>query len=189
MFWGIAQVSREGSVSCDSAMFTSSPTACKPPRPSVSSLKHVNPMEFVMSSSVLGFWSLKAIAECQELVALQNADGSWALSSGLASVLEIDEAEIKAKMPGEVRGKPLMVAACHPGAVGTPWLVATLASQGQTERNEGIRNQKPQRKGWEAMRGQGGCSALSAGLSHCSPAGHGAKHLGHSPGCDLAAQK
>ncbi|GAB0199229.1 von Willebrand factor A domain-containing protein 5A-like [Grus japonensis] len=51
---------------------------------------------------VLGLWSTKAIAECQELVALQNVDGSWALSSGLASVLEVDEAEIKGKMPGEV---------------------------------------------------------------------------------------
>ncbi|NXI36613.1 VMA5A protein, partial [Galbula dea] len=43
-----------------------------------------------------------SIADCQELVALQNVDGSWALSSGLASVLEVDEAEIKGKMPGEV---------------------------------------------------------------------------------------
>ena len=50
-------------------------------------------------------------------MALQNVDGSWALSSGLASVLEIDEAEIKGKMPGEVRGEPLTVAVCHPGAV------------------------------------------------------------------------
>ncbi|NXW62504.1 VMA5A protein, partial [Eurystomus gularis] len=40
--------------------------------------------------------------ECQELVALQNVDGSWALSSRLASVLKVDEAEIKGKMPGEV---------------------------------------------------------------------------------------
>ncbi|NXI74311.1 VMA5A protein, partial [Anseranas semipalmata] len=38
----------------------------------------------------------------RELVALQNVDGSWTLSSGLASVLEVDEAEIKGKMPGEV---------------------------------------------------------------------------------------
>ncbi|NXX97769.1 VMA5A protein, partial [Centropus bengalensis] len=47
-------------------------------------------------------WSTKDFAEWQELVALQNVDGSWALSSGLASVLEVDEAEIKGKMPGEV---------------------------------------------------------------------------------------
>ncbi|XP_071674215.1 von Willebrand factor A domain-containing protein 5A-like [Patagioenas fasciata] len=49
------------------------------------------------------FWALahKAIAECQELVALQNVDGSWAPSSGLASVLELDEVEIKGKMPGK----------------------------------------------------------------------------------------
>ncbi|NXE29126.1 VMA5A protein, partial [Ardeotis kori] len=44
----------------------------------------------------------EVIAECKELVALQNVDGSWALSSRLASVLEIEEAEIKGKMPGEV---------------------------------------------------------------------------------------
>ena len=169
-------------------LFSSSPTACKPPPPSISSLKYVDLTEFVLCSSIFGQWSTKAIAECQQLVALQNVDGSWALSSGLASVLEIDEAEIKGKMPGEVRGEPLTVAACHPGAVGTPWLVATLASQGQPERNEGIRNQKPQRKGWEVVRGQGGCSALHTGLSHCSPTGHGAKHLGHSAGCDLATQ-
>ena len=46
----------------------------------------------------------EAIAECRELVALQNVDGSWTLSSGLASVLQVEEAEIKGKMPGEVIG-------------------------------------------------------------------------------------
>ncbi|NWH77917.1 VMA5A protein, partial [Piaya cayana] len=46
--------------------------------------------------------STKDIAECRELVALQNIDGSWALSSGLARVLEVSEAEITEKMPGEV---------------------------------------------------------------------------------------
>ncbi|KAM9283600.1 von Willebrand factor A domain-containing protein 5A-like [Morus bassanus] len=75
---------------------------CKPPPTTVSSLKYVDPMEFFSDSQMLERWSTKAIAECQELVALQNVDGSWALSSGLASVLEIDEAEIKGKMPGEV---------------------------------------------------------------------------------------
>lgn len=145
-------------------------------------------MEFGLCSSTLWRWCPEAAAKCQELVALQNADGSWALSSGLASVLEVDEDEIKGKMPDEVRGEPLTVAACHPGAVGAHWLVATLASKGQTERNEGIRNQKPQRKGWEAVRGQGGCSALRASLSCCSTTGHGAKHLGHSDGCDVATQ-
>ncbi|XP_075631344.1 von Willebrand factor A domain-containing protein 5A-like isoform X1 [Balearica regulorum gibbericeps] len=78
------------------------PKVCKPPPPPISSLNHVDPMEFVLCSPVLGLRFTKAIAECQELVALQNVDGSWALSSGLASVLEVDEAEIKGKMPGEV---------------------------------------------------------------------------------------
>ncbi|KFQ89938.1 von Willebrand factor A domain-containing protein 5A, partial [Phoenicopterus ruber ruber] len=82
-------------------LFTSSPTACKLSPPSISSLKYVDLTQFVLRSSILGRWSIEAIAECQELVALQNVDGSWALSSGLASVLEIDEAEIKGKMPGE----------------------------------------------------------------------------------------
>ncbi|XP_010150800.1 PREDICTED: von Willebrand factor A domain-containing protein 5A-like, partial [Eurypyga helias] len=76
--------------------------ACKPPPPPISSLKYVDPMEFVLCSPVFGPWFTKVIAECQELVALQNVDGSWALSSGLASVLEVDEAEIKGKMPDEV---------------------------------------------------------------------------------------
>ncbi|XP_050767940.1 LOW QUALITY PROTEIN: von Willebrand factor A domain-containing protein 5A-like [Gymnogyps californianus] len=76
--------------------------ARKPPPPSISSLKYVDLTEFVLCSSILGQWSTKAIAECQQLVALQNVDGSWALSSGLVSVLEIDEAEIKGKMPGEL---------------------------------------------------------------------------------------
>ena len=149
----------------------------------------MNPTEFVLRSPVFGLWSTEAIAECQELVALQNTDGSGALCSGLASVLEVDEAEIKGKTPSEVMEKPLMVAACHPGAVETPWLVATLASKWQAERNEGIRNQKPQRKRGEAVRGQEECLALCAGLSHCSPTGHGAKYLGYSAGCDLPAQK
>lgn len=77
-------------------------------------------MELVLCSQDTVFWPTKGIAECQELVALQNVDGSWALSSGLASVLEVDEAEIKGKMPAEVREEPLTVAVCHPGAVGTP---------------------------------------------------------------------
>ncbi|NWX08162.1 VMA5A protein, partial [Caloenas nicobarica] len=75
--------------------------ACKPPPPSVSSLKYVDPTTFVLCSPTFGLWFTKAIAECQELVALQNVDGSWALSSSLASVLELDEVEIKGKMPGE----------------------------------------------------------------------------------------
>ncbi|KAM9267169.1 LOW QUALITY PROTEIN: von Willebrand factor A domain-containing protein 5A-like [Morus bassanus] len=75
--------------------------ACKPPPPSISSFKYMDPMECFSYSPILGQWSTKAIAECQELMALQNVDGSWALSSGLASVLEIDEAVIKGKMPGE----------------------------------------------------------------------------------------
>ncbi|NXI60810.1 VMA5A protein, partial [Chloroceryle aenea] len=53
-------------------------------------------------SRVLGPCYTEAIAACQELVALQNVDGFWSLSSGLASVLEVDEAEMKGKMPGEV---------------------------------------------------------------------------------------
>ncbi|XP_075379087.1 von Willebrand factor A domain-containing protein 5A-like [Mycteria americana] len=76
--------------------------ACKPPPSSISSLKYVGPMEFVLRSPIFWPCSTEVFAECQELVALQNADGSWALSSGLASVLETDEAEIKGKMPGEV---------------------------------------------------------------------------------------
>ncbi|XP_075027907.1 von Willebrand factor A domain-containing protein 5A-like [Calonectris borealis] len=76
--------------------------ACKPPAPSISSLEYVDPTEFVLRSPIFGPWLTKAFAECQELVVLQNVDGSWALSSGLASVLEMDEAEIKGKMPGEV---------------------------------------------------------------------------------------
>ncbi|PKU36025.1 von willebrand factor a domain-containing protein 5a-like [Limosa lapponica baueri] len=62
---------------------------------------YVDPMEFVLCS-ICGRWCTEAIAECQELVALQIADGSWALTSGLASVLEVDEDELKRKMPGEV---------------------------------------------------------------------------------------
>ncbi|NXA16444.1 VMA5A protein, partial [Sapayoa aenigma] len=57
---------------------------------------------FVLCSPILIPWSTEAIAECQKLVALQREDGSWALSSGLVSVLEVDEAEIKGKMPGEI---------------------------------------------------------------------------------------
>ncbi|NWU87255.1 VMA5A protein, partial [Onychorhynchus coronatus] len=57
---------------------------------------------YVLCSPIFGPWSTEAFAECQKLVALQSEDGSWALSSGLASVLEVDEAEIKRKMPGEV---------------------------------------------------------------------------------------
>ncbi|XP_010177742.1 PREDICTED: von Willebrand factor A domain-containing protein 5A-like [Mesitornis unicolor] len=76
--------------------------ACEPPPPSVSSLKYVDPMEFVLRSPVFGPWFTEVIAECQKLVALQNIDGSWTLSSGVASVLETDEAEIKGKMPAEV---------------------------------------------------------------------------------------
>lgn len=90
-------------------LFTSSPTECNPPPPPISALDHVSCMNFRMSSPHLGFWINKAFAECRELVALQNADGSWALSSGLASVLAVDEAEIKGKMPGEVRGEPLVL--------------------------------------------------------------------------------
>ncbi|XP_009886825.1 PREDICTED: von Willebrand factor A domain-containing protein 5A-like [Charadrius vociferus] len=76
--------------------------ARKPPPQSISSLKYVDPMEFGFCSSIFGWWCSEAIAECQELVALQNADGSWAISSRLASVLEVHEAEIKGKMPDEV---------------------------------------------------------------------------------------
>ncbi|NXE16357.1 VMA5A protein, partial [Lophotis ruficrista] len=76
--------------------------ACKPPPPSISSLTYVNPRLFVLCSPTFVPWLTEVIAECKELVALQNVDGSWALSSRLASVLEIDEAEIKGKMPGEV---------------------------------------------------------------------------------------
>ncbi|XP_060112413.1 von Willebrand factor A domain-containing protein 5A-like [Heteronotia binoei] len=36
------------------------------------------------------------------LVSLQNADGSWALDSSLASLLDQSEAEIKSKMPEQV---------------------------------------------------------------------------------------
>ncbi|XP_021238582.1 von Willebrand factor A domain-containing protein 5A-like isoform X3 [Numida meleagris] len=74
----------------------------KQPRPSISSLKYVDSTRFVLCSPILGPWMSKAIAECRELVALQNVDGSWTLSSGLASVLQVDEAEIKGKMPCEV---------------------------------------------------------------------------------------
>ncbi|NXG57909.1 VMA5A protein, partial [Hemiprocne comata] len=76
--------------------------AFKPPPPFISSLKYVGSMDFRLESPNFWPWITKAIAECQELVALQNVNGSWALSSGLASVLEVDEAEIKGKMPGEV---------------------------------------------------------------------------------------
>lgn len=92
-------------------LLTSSPTACKPPPPSVSSLKYVDPTTLVLCSPTFGPSLTKAIAECKELVSLQNVDGSWALSSGLASVLELDEVEIKGKMPGKVSGEPLTVAA------------------------------------------------------------------------------
>ncbi|NXG71870.1 VMA5A protein, partial [Baryphthengus martii] len=76
--------------------------ACKPPPPPISSLKYVDSTMFVLCSPTLSPQCMEAIAECQELVALQNVDGSWALSSRLASVLEAEEAEIKGKMPGEV---------------------------------------------------------------------------------------
>uniref|UniRef100_A0A8C9FZ71 VIT domain-containing protein n=1 Tax=Pavo cristatus TaxID=9049 RepID=A0A8C9FZ71_PAVCR len=76
--------------------------APKQPPPSISSLKYVDSTEFVLCSPIFGPWMSEAIAECRELVALQNVDGSWTLSSGLASVLQVDEAEIKGKMPGEV---------------------------------------------------------------------------------------
>ncbi|KAM6042004.1 von Willebrand factor A domain-containing protein 5A-like isoform 2-T2 [Chlamydotis macqueenii] len=76
--------------------------ACKPPLPSISSLKYVDPRVFVLCSPTFVPWLTEIIAECKELVALQNVDGSWALSSRLASVLEMEEAEIKGKMPGEV---------------------------------------------------------------------------------------
>ncbi|NWI50250.1 VMA5A protein, partial [Calyptomena viridis] len=76
--------------------------ACKTLPSSVSSLKFVDPTAFALCSPIFLPWSTEAIAECQKLVALQREDGSWALSSGLASVLEVDEAEIKRKMPGEV---------------------------------------------------------------------------------------
>ncbi|XP_051495668.1 LOW QUALITY PROTEIN: von Willebrand factor A domain-containing protein 5A-like [Apus apus] len=75
--------------------------AHKPLPSSISCLKYVDSMDFHLGSPIFGSWTTKAIAECQELVALQNVDGSWALSSGLALVLEVDEAEIKGKMPGE----------------------------------------------------------------------------------------
>ncbi|NWQ82865.1 VMA5A protein, partial [Columbina picui] len=87
---GIAALPQQGACS----------KACKPP-PSVSALKYVDPTTFVLCSPTFGPWFTKAIAECQELVALQNVDGSWDLSSTLASVLELDEVEIKGKMPGE----------------------------------------------------------------------------------------
>ncbi|NXW37619.1 VMA5A protein, partial [Phaetusa simplex] len=76
--------------------------ACKPPPPFFSSLKYVDCMEFGLYSSILWRWCTEAVAKCQDLVALQNADGSWALSSGLASVLEVNEDEIKGKMPDAV---------------------------------------------------------------------------------------
>ncbi|KAJ7409110.1 von Willebrand factor A domain-containing protein 5A-like protein [Pitangus sulphuratus] len=76
--------------------------AYKPLPASVSSLKYVDPTAYVLCSPIFAPWSPEAFAECQKLVVLQSEDGSWALSSGLASVLEVDEAEIKRKMPGEV---------------------------------------------------------------------------------------
>ncbi|XP_074705886.1 von Willebrand factor A domain-containing protein 5A-like isoform X1 [Strix aluco] len=88
---GIAALTQQGASS----------KACKPPPPPVSSLKNVDYRDVFWCSPIFGRWFTKTFAECQELVALQNVDGSWALSSGLASVLEIDEAEIKGKMPGE----------------------------------------------------------------------------------------
>nr|XP_038028278.1 von Willebrand factor A domain-containing protein 5A-like isoform X2 [Anas platyrhynchos] len=75
--------------------------APKSPPPSIYSLESVDP-NFVLSSQIFWPWVSKAIDECQELVALQNVDGSWTLSSSLASALQVDEAEIKGKMPGEV---------------------------------------------------------------------------------------
>lgn len=72
------------------------------PPPSIFSLKYVDSTRFVLCSQIFGPWMNEAIAECRELVALQNVDGSWTLSSGLASVLQVEEAEIKGKMPGEV---------------------------------------------------------------------------------------
>ncbi|NXT82728.1 VMA5A protein, partial [Zapornia atra] len=75
--------------------------ACKTPPPSISSLTYVDSREFLLST-ISGPWFTEAVAECQDLVALQNVDGSWALSSGLASALEVDEFEIKGKMPGVV---------------------------------------------------------------------------------------
>ncbi|NWW48497.1 VMA5A protein, partial [Pedionomus torquatus] len=88
---GIAALPQQGACS----------KACKPPPPSISSLKYADPTEFVLCS-ICGRWCTKTIAECQDLVALQNADGSWALTSRLAYVLEVDENELKRKMPGEV---------------------------------------------------------------------------------------
>ncbi|XP_050183420.1 von Willebrand factor A domain-containing protein 5A-like isoform X2 [Myiozetetes cayanensis] len=76
--------------------------AYKPLPASVSSLKYVDPTAYVLCSPIFAPWSTEALAECQKLVVLQREDGSWALSSGLASVLEVSEAEIKRKMPGEV---------------------------------------------------------------------------------------
>ncbi|KAM6238553.1 LOW QUALITY PROTEIN: von Willebrand factor A domain-containing protein 5A-like [Porphyrio hochstetteri] len=75
--------------------------ACKTAPPSISSLTYVDSREFLLST-ISGPWFTDAVAECQDLVALQNVDGSWALSSGLASALEVDEFEIKGKMPGVV---------------------------------------------------------------------------------------
>lgn len=103
MFWGIAHGNGEESSSCDS-LFMSCFTAPKQMPPSISSLKYVDSTRFVLCSTISGLWMSDAIAECRELVALQNVDGSWTLSSDLASVLQVDEAEIKGKMPGEVRG-------------------------------------------------------------------------------------
>ncbi|XP_072212801.1 von Willebrand factor A domain-containing protein 5A [Excalfactoria chinensis] len=76
--------------------------APKQPQPSISSLKYVDSTTFVLCSPIFGPWMSETIAECRELVALQNVDGSWTLTSGLASVLQVDEAKIKGKMPGEV---------------------------------------------------------------------------------------
>lgn len=103
MFWGTAQGNGEESSSCDS-LFMSCFTAPEQPPPSIFSLKYVDSTRFVLCSQIFGPWMNEAIAECRELVALQNVDGSWTLSSGLASVLQVEEAEIKGKMPGEVRG-------------------------------------------------------------------------------------
>ncbi|NXG07781.1 VMA5A protein, partial [Sakesphorus luctuosus] len=86
-------------LTCDIAVLPPWKTCSKA---SSGSLKYVDPTAFVLCSPIFVPWSTEAIAECQKLVALQSEDGSWALSSGLASVLEVDEAEIKRKIPGEV---------------------------------------------------------------------------------------
>ncbi|XP_027762477.1 von Willebrand factor A domain-containing protein 5A-like isoform X4 [Empidonax traillii] len=92
-------------LTCGIAALPNRGACSKPYKPlpaSVSSLKYVDPTAYVLCSPIFAPWSTEAIAECQKLVVLQSEDGSWALSSGLASVLEVDEAEIKRKMPGEV---------------------------------------------------------------------------------------